>query len=170
MKVIATPLLDGDHAKSFEIDDLNPRTFVNLLDQHKALLLASTDEPFSTQDFGTLVASLNLTRYPYVGGAAPRTIIPVDAGADIVFTANESPPDQPIPFHHELAQTPHPPNYIFFYCHQAAVEGGETPIIDSTAVYRFALVRVCWCDRRWCLKIEACCRDVAEAVLTSLYF
>jgi len=49
-----------------------------------------------------------------------------------------SPPDQPIPFHHELAQTPNPPEYIFFYCDTPTEKGGQTPIIDSTAVYRFA--------------------------------
>lgn len=48
-----------------------------------------------------------------------------------------SPPDQPIPFHHELAQLPQPPSYIFFYCDIPTQDGGETPIIDSTAVYRF---------------------------------
>lgn len=57
---------------------------------------------------------------------------------DIVFTANESPPDQPIPFHHELAQNANPPYYVFFFCDQPAQTGGETPIIDSTMVYRFA--------------------------------
>ena len=50
---------------------------------------------------------------------------------------HNSPPDQPIPFHHELAQTPTPPAYIFFYCDVPAEQGGETPIIDSTAVYRY---------------------------------
>lgn len=50
---------------------------------------------------------------------------------------NNSPPDQPIPFHHELAQTPQPPAYIFFYCDEPSATGGETPIIDSTAVYRY---------------------------------
>jgi alpha-ketoglutarate-dependent taurine dioxygenase len=53
---------------------------------------------------------------------------------------NNSPPDQPIPFHHELAQTPNPPRYIFFYCDVPSETGGQTPIIDSTAVYRFAKV------------------------------
>ena len=36
---------------------------------------------------------------PYVGGAAPRKVITGN-----VFTANEAPPDQLIPFHHEMAQ------------------------------------------------------------------
>ena len=60
------------------------------------------------------------------------------ADKDIIFTANESPPDQPIPFHHELAQNANPPHYVFFFCDHAAEIGGETPIIDSTMVYRFA--------------------------------
>jgi D-xylose reductase len=55
------------------------------------------------------------------------------------FPLHQSPPDQPIPFHHELAQTPNPPEYIFFYCDTPCTSGGgQTPIIDSTAVYRFA--------------------------------
>ena len=98
MKLSATPLLLGDKAKSFEVDTdttLAPRQFVKLLDQHKALILsaasATTESTvLSTQDFGRLVVGFQLTPYPYVGGAAPRRIIPVDAGQDIVFTANES--------------------------------------------------------------------------------
>ena len=33
-----------------------------------------------------------------------------------VLTTNESPPESPIPFHHELAQTPNPPSHISFFC------------------------------------------------------
>ena len=98
------------------------RQFCELLDAHKALLLSGfvashdkktesitvgTDltlshrpeehEHLSVQDFADLLLGLDLTYYPYIGGAAPRTVIPVK-GSDlpIVFTANESPPDQPI--------------------------------------------------------------------------
>ncbi|KAI2500949.1 oxidoreductase [Fragilaria crotonensis] len=130
------------------------RKFCDLLDAHKALVLSrspstsleeeqdenstNNDEPLSVQDFGNLVVGLNLTYYPYIGGAAPRTVIPVSASTlPVVFTANESPPDQPIPFHHELAQTPNPPEYIFFYCERPSETGGQTPLIDSTKVYRF---------------------------------
>jgi D-xylose reductase len=136
----ATPLLEGcpTQQQSFPVDSLTPSSFVNLLDRHKALLFQNTEAPYSQEDFGKFVVDLELEKYPYIGGAAPRTIIPVEAGKDIIFTANESPPDQPIPFHHELAQTPSPPNYVFFYCHTPAEEGGQTPIIDSTKVYRFA--------------------------------
>lgn len=92
MKMLATPLLEpppGD-STSFLLNDLQPRQFVDLLDQHKALIFKSSgSEPFTSDDFGDLVSQLQLEYYPYIGGAAPRTIIPVKAGGDIVFTANE---------------------------------------------------------------------------------
>ena len=114
--------------------------FIRLLDESKGILLQADDidkTPLTTEDFGAFVKDLNLTPYPYVGGAAPRRAIPVAAGADIIFTANEAPPDAAIPFHHELAQNANPPAYIFFYCEEPAAEGGETALIDSTLVYRF---------------------------------
>lgn len=120
--------------------DFTSADFVRLLDIHKGVLLQADDvekSPLTVEDFGSFVAGLNLTPYPYVGGAAPRRVIPVAAGEDIVFTANEAPPEAAIPFHHELAQNANPPAYIFFFCDEPAAEGGETALIDSTLVYRF---------------------------------
>ena len=56
---------------------------------------------------------------------------------DVVYTTNESPPSEPIPFHHEMAQVPNPPNYVAFYCEREPSEGGETPIILSRAVAEY---------------------------------
>ena len=67
---------------------------------------------------------------PYVGGAAPRSQV-----TSIVFTSNESPPSQPIPFHHEMAQVPKFPEHIMFFCEKPAKSGGETPIAFSPMVY-----------------------------------
>ena len=78
-----------------------------------------------------------LNKYQYIGGAATRKIISVPQGDDIIFTANEAPADQKIPFHHELAQTSNPPSYVSFYYKQSAETGGETPLIDSTLVYQY---------------------------------
>ena len=56
--------------------------------------------PVSTaSDFNDVVEAFGFEELPYVGGAAPRTSV-----VGRVFTANESPPDQKIPFHHEMAQ------------------------------------------------------------------
>lgn len=50
-------------------------------------------------DFNDFVDAFGYEELPYVGGAAPRTNV-----VGRVFTSNESPPDQKIPFHHEMAQ------------------------------------------------------------------
>ncbi|PXF44520.1 Clavaminate synthase-like protein [Gracilariopsis chorda] len=75
--------------------------------------------------------SLGLPNFPYELGNAVRTAIV----GDRVFTANESPPEKPIPFHHELAQTPNYPAKLLFYCERPADTGGETPVLLSRAVY-----------------------------------
>lgn len=49
--------------------------------------------------FNRVVEAFGYDELPYVGGAAPRSNV-----VGRVFTANESPPDQKIPFHHEMAQ------------------------------------------------------------------
>ena len=113
--------------------------FVALLAKHKALILQSDEgcDPTTVEEFAKIMEKLNLERYEYLGGAAPRTLIPVNANVE-VYTANEAPPDQLIPFHHELAQVSNPPQYLFFYCDLPSETGGETALIDSTRVYRFA--------------------------------
>ena len=90
MKLEATPLLEPG-SKAFQLNDLQPRKFVDLLDQHKALIIQSQngEQPLSADDFGDFLVNLELESYPYIGGAAPRTVIPVKAGRDIIFTANE---------------------------------------------------------------------------------
>jgi len=100
--------------------------------RHGAVLLRGCSVN-TAQDFGAMSGALPCEGYDYVGGAAPRTeLVP-----GLVFTSNESPPDQPIPFHHELAQAPDPPAYILFYCEVESKEGGATPIIHSAEVANF---------------------------------
>lgn len=99
MTLTAIPLLDPEKGEPFEVPDkMDPRTFCNLLDRHKALILrrqcsenADDLPPLSVEDFGQFVVDCQLQDYPYVGGAAPRRVIPVQAapGRDVVFTANE---------------------------------------------------------------------------------
>ena len=63
----------------------------------------------TAKDFNDVVEAFGFEELPYVGGAAPRTNV-----VGRVFTANESPPDQKIPFHHEMAQV----NSFFLNCSQ----------------------------------------------------
>lgn len=85
---------------------------------------------FTPGDFNDVVEAFGYEELPYVGGAAPRTNV-----VGRVFTANESPPDQKIPFHHEMAQVPEFPSKLFFFCEVEPKSGGETPIVLSHVIY-----------------------------------
>ncbi|CAN0878128.1 Clavaminate synthase-like protein At3g21360 [Linum grandiflorum] len=87
--------------------------------------------PLSTaSDFNQFVESLGFPDCSYVGGSASRTRV-----VGRVFTANESPPDQQIPFHHELAHVRDPPTKLIFFCEEEPRSGGETPVVLSHLVY-----------------------------------
>lgn len=98
-------------------------------------------------DFEAAMDAAAFDEMPYVGGAAPREVVTRRR----VLTANESPPEQPIPFHHEMAQVPSPPGYVFFCCEVAPLEGGTTPIVHSNLVYR----RFRDLDETFCDHLEA---------------
>lgn len=110
----------------------NRETLDGLVRRHGALFLRGL-LPADAHAFASLITDgLAAENFPYVGGNAVRTAVV----GDVVFTANESPPERVIPFHHELAQTPVSPSRLFFFCvHPATVSGGETPLALSTRVY-----------------------------------
>jgi len=98
--------------------------------EHGAILFR--DFPIeSPEAFAQVVDAGEFEPMPYLGGAAPRDGV---VGKK-VLTSNNSPSSEPIPFHHEMAQVPNPPSYIFFYCDLPAEEGGATPIVLSQQVY-----------------------------------
>ena len=97
----------------------------NLLLRHGAILFRGFPL-YTANDFNTFVTASGYEEFPYVGGAAVRRVL-----APRVFTTNESPPDFPIPYHHELAQSPKFPYHLFFHCETPAEQGGETPILWS---------------------------------------
>lgn len=110
----------------------NSRQLRSLAERHGAVLFRGCNIK-GADDFALVTRALGCEGYDYVGGAAPRTeLVP-----GVVFTSNESPPDQPIPFHHELAQAQCPPAYILFFCEREAKSGGATPIIPSEEVAQF---------------------------------
>lgn len=83
-------------------------TFVDAIKAHKpwleSLLVKNGAILFrgfsvtSPSDFNDVVVAFDFLEMLYVGGGAPRTQV-----VDRVYTANESPPDHEIPFHHEMA-------------------------------------------------------------------
>ncbi|CAM6049550.1 unnamed protein product [Sphagnum compactum] len=84
----------------------------------------------TAEDFNAVVEAFDYPELPYIGGAAPRFKV-----VGRVYTTNESPPDQLVPFHHEMAQVPEYPGKLFFYCEVEPAEGGETPILLSHLIY-----------------------------------
>jgi hypothetical protein len=58
-----------------------------------------------------------------------------------VFSANEAPAEVTIFLHHEMAQTPIYPSRLFFFCEQAASQGGATPICRSDVLLERLTVR-----------------------------
>ena len=64
----------------------------------------------NASDFNEVVEAFGFEEFPYVGGIAPRTNV-----VGRVFTANESPPDRKIPFHHEMAQVQFLHFCLFFF-------------------------------------------------------
>lgn len=99
--------------------------------EHGAILFRGFPVP-SAEAFEMFLDMTDYQNMPYVGGAAPRTQVTQSR----IVTANESPPSEKIPFHHEMAQTPHPPGYIFFYCDVAPASGGATSILHSGEICR----------------------------------
>ncbi|CAL1378286.1 unnamed protein product [Linum trigynum] len=110
------------------IESQKPR-LESLLHETGAILFRGF--PLSTaSQFNQVVEAFGFPDYPYVGGGASRTKV-----VGRVFTANESPPDQKIPFHHEMAHVPEFPTKLMFFCEVEPRSGGETPIVLSHMVY-----------------------------------
>ena len=109
----------GDHRQELQA----------LLIKHGVILFRGF--PVSSADhFEKMLDQTDFVNMPYVGGAAPRTQVT----ASRIVTANESPASEKIPFHHEMAQVPTPPGYIFFYCDVAPEEGGATSLLHSAEI------------------------------------
>jgi hypothetical protein len=97
--------------------------------EHQVILFRNFRIPHA-QAFNDMVEATGLEAMDYLGGAAVRKVI-----TSRVLTANESPATEVIPFHHEMAQTPHPPTHVFFYSQVVAETNGQTPILSSTELY-----------------------------------
>jgi hypothetical protein len=109
----------------------NKQSLREKLVNHGAILFRNCpiDSP---ESFEKMLEQSDFINMPYIGGAAPRKQVTEKR----IITANESPASEKIPFHHEMAQVPNPPNYIFFYCDLAAQKGGATAILHSNEIYK----------------------------------
>ncbi|EPJ47893.1 MAG: taurine catabolism dioxygenase tauD/tfdA [Osedax symbiont Rs2] len=104
----------------------NRKALQALLIKHGAVLFRGFPVACA-QQFENMLDQTDFVNMPYVGGAAPRSLVT----SSRIVTANESPASEKIPFHHEMAQVATPPGYIFFYCDIAPKEGGATSLLHS---------------------------------------
>ena len=103
------------------------RELLTLATAHGAVLLR--DFPVtSAENFDSMVTALGLPNFPYEQSLSNAVRV---NRTERVFSANEAPPEVQIFFHHEMAQTPLYPRWIFFSCEVAAEQGGATPICRS---------------------------------------
>lgn len=91
----------------------------------------------SAGDFESFVGAFTASLVSYEFGSTPRSQVQRQ-----VYTSTEYPPHQHIPLHNEQAYTREWPMKIWFYCGQAAEQGGYTPIADSREVFRRMPARI----------------------------
>jgi hypothetical protein len=89
--------------------------------------------PLATdRDFDVFIRAFDLPNFRYEDSLSNAVRV---NRTERVFTANEAPPEVTIFFHHEMAQTPIYPGKLFFFCEQAAAEGGATPLCRSDVLF-----------------------------------
>ncbi|MDJ0941566.1 MAG: TauD/TfdA family dioxygenase [Woeseiaceae bacterium] len=84
-------------------------------------------------DFDTFIRAFGLDSFTYEESFSNAVRV---NRTELVFTANEAPPDVSIFLHHEMAQTPLFPSRLFFCCEKAPDADGETPICRSDVLLR----------------------------------
>ncbi|KAI9743690.1 MAG: hypothetical protein M1818_003006 [Claussenomyces sp. TS43310] len=104
-----------------------------LLNTYGAVILRGVREP-SAHAFSVLVHAAEEGRgnkpYDQIGLAGSRTVHDKE-----VFSASEAPPHLWIYQHNEYSRYTKFPSNIHFFCHVAAVEGGESPFAHSAELY-----------------------------------
>ncbi|MBA3237818.1 MAG: TauD/TfdA family dioxygenase [Parachlamydiaceae bacterium] len=82
-------------------------------------------------DFSEFIKTIDEGKFlDYIGGDSPRNKV-----KDGVYTSTEAPPSIKIPLHNELSFVKNYPKKIYFYCHIAPQEKGETTIADARKIY-----------------------------------
>jgi alpha-ketoglutarate-dependent taurine dioxygenase len=80
--------------------------------------------------FEQLIRTVSGELLEYTYRSTPRTHV-----SGNLYTSTEYPANQSIPLHNEMAYTRDCPLKIWFFCVQAAQQGGTTPIADSRRVF-----------------------------------
>ena len=105
--------------------------FLDLARKHHSVLFRGWG-PCTAEHYAAVGAMLGQAKCDMACSAGPRVEIARHQPTDtVVFTANEAPPTEVIPFHHEMAQCDNPPAFVLFFCLVEPPQGGATPIVPS---------------------------------------
>ena len=127
------PLVYGLESGSSELADATTwvgaerDTLLDALSAHGAILFRGFPVK-DAHDFDTFIRAFGLDSFTYQESLSNAVRV---NRTELVFTANEAPPDVSIFLHHEMAQTPLFPSRLFFCCEKAPKEKGETPLCRS---------------------------------------
>ena len=97
--------------------------------KHGGILFRDFDVK-SVAEFEQFIMALAGELLEYSYRSTPRSQV-----SGRIYTSTEYPADQAIPLHNEQAYSLNWPMKIWFFCVQAARQGGETPIADSRKVF-----------------------------------
>jgi hypothetical protein len=111
---------------------LHRQEIKDLLKKHGAILFRNFPIANATA-FSKFQRSLGIKPHSYEGGTSLRNLVSPDA--ENVYTTNESPPEVPIDFHHEMAYSHVFPKTITFFA-ETITERGGTPLLDSQLFYQ----------------------------------
>ncbi|KAI7741351.1 hypothetical protein M8C21_029256 [Ambrosia artemisiifolia] len=114
----------------FEEAIKSEKQWLESLLQRSGVILFRGFHVTSPSDFNDVVEAFGFPELVYMGGRASRTKV-----VGRIYTANESPVDKQIPFHHEMAYLPDFPSKLFLFCAEEPGMGGETPVVLSHLVY-----------------------------------
>ncbi len=134
----AFPLALGHSTEGVTLDETlawartEKQRLVRLAKHHGAVLFRGF--PIAdAHDFDAFIRTFDLSSFTYEESFSNAIRI---NKTDLVFTANEAPPEVSIFLHHEMAQTPLYPAQLFFCCEIAPEANGETPLCRSDVVLR----------------------------------
>ncbi|MDJ0759513.1 MAG: TauD/TfdA family dioxygenase [Woeseiaceae bacterium] len=105
---------------------------VDEVGQHGAVLFRGFPID-GAEDFDAFIRAFELDSFTYEESLSNAVRI---NKTDLVFTANEAPPEVSIFLHHEMAQTPLFPSRLFFCCEIAAEKAGQTPLCRSDVLLK----------------------------------
>lgn len=114
-------------AQSIEWAAQNRRQIADEVGRHGAVLFRGFPID-GANDFDAFIRAFNFDSFTYEESLSNAVRI---NKTELVFTANEAPPDVSIYLHHEMAQTPLFPARLFFCCEIAPDRDGETPLCRS---------------------------------------